>query len=76
MLDVGHVDAARPQHIELLLAEVIADGADDTHVVEERGREGEMHGCAAEHSLALAERRLDGVIGNRSDHGDGHGRAP
>ena len=58
------------------LAEVVADRADDAHVVEERGGQGEVHGRAAEHPLALAERRLDGVEGDRSDHGDRHGRAP
>ena len=75
-LDVGDVHAAAAQHRELLLAEVIADGADDAHLVEEGRRQREVHGGAAEHPLALAERRLDGVVGDRSDHGDWHGRAP
>ena len=70
------VDAAAAHHLELLLAEVVADRPDDAHVVEERGRQREMDGGAAEHPLALPERRLDGVIGDRSDHGDGHRRAP
>ena len=59
-----------------LLAEVLADRADDAHLVEEGGGQREMHRGAAEHPLALAERRLDGVIGDRSDDGDWHGRAP
>ena len=34
-----------------------------------------MHGRAAEQPLALAERRLDGVEGDRSDDGERHGGA-
>ena len=51
-------------------------GADDADVVEEGGREGEMDSGAAEHPLALAEGGLDGVVGDRSDNGDWHRRAP
>ena len=69
-LDVGDVHAALAHHLELSLAEVLADRPDDAHLVEERRGEREMHGRAAEHPLALAERRLDGVIGDRSDDGD------
>ena len=75
-LDVGDVDAALAHHVELGLAEVLADRADDADLVEERGGQREVHGGAAEHPLALAERRLDGVVGDRADHGDWHGRAP
>jgi hypothetical protein len=49
VLDVADVDAAAAQHVELGLAEVVADRADDAHVVEERGGEREVHGGAAEH---------------------------
>ena len=75
-LDVGDVDAARAQQRELLLAEVLADGAHDADLVEEGRCEREVHGRAAEHPLAFPEGRLDGVIGDRSDDCDGHGRAP
>ena len=63
-LDVGDIHAAAAQHIELGLAEVIAHGADDADPIEERGGQREVHGGAAEHALALAKRRLDGVIGD------------
>ncbi len=77
MLDVADVDPAGAQHVELGLAEVVADRADDAHLVEERGGQREMHGGAAEHSLALAKRRLDRVEGDRSDDCDRHaGRQP
>ena len=75
-LHVGDVHPAAAHHIQLGLAEVLADGADDAHLLEEGGRQREMHGGAAEHPLALAEGRLDGVIGDRSDHCDWHGRGP
>ena len=63
-------------HVELGLAEVVAHRADHAHLVEERRRQREVHGGAAEHPLALPERRLDGVKGDRSDDGDGHRRGP
>ena len=76
-LDVDDVDAAaRACTSSCCLAEVVADRADDADLVEERGGQREVHGGAAEHPLALAERRLDGVVGDRSDDGDWHGRAP
>ena len=64
--------AARAQHVELRLAEVVADRADHAHLVEERRGQREMHGGAAEHPLARAERRLDCIKGDGSDDGDGH----
>ena len=70
-LDVVDRRAARLQHLELGLAEVVTDRPDDPHRVEERGGEREVGGGAAQHSLALAERRLDGVEGDRSNDGDG-----
>ena len=75
VLDVRDVDAAGAQHVELGLAEVVADRADDADLVEERRGQREMHGGAAEHPLALAERGLDGIEGDGSDDGDGHGAA-
>jgi len=39
-------------------------GTDDPNLLKEGGRQCEMNGRAAEHPLALAERRLDGVIGD------------
>ncbi len=60
------------EHREILVAEVRADAADDVYLVEERGREREVRGRAAEHPLALAERRLDRVERDRPDYGDAH----
>ncbi len=63
-LDVGDVHVAIAQHLQLGLAEIVADGADDVDPIEERGGQREVHGGAAEHPLALPERGLDGVIGD------------
>ena len=52
MLDVAGVDAARVEHGELVAAEVLADGADDVDLVEERRGQPEVDGGAAEHPLA------------------------
>ena len=71
-LDVARLDAASAQHLELVLAEVVADRPDDADVGEEARGEREMHGGAAQHPLALAERRAHGVEGDRSDDGQGH----
>jgi len=68
MLDVADVDAAVAQDVKLGVAEVVADGADDADLVEEGGGQREVHGGAAEHPLALAERCLDRVKRDRSDH--------
>ena len=65
----------RAQHVELGLAEVVADRPDDAHLVEERGGQREVHGGAAEHPLALPEGRLHRVEGDRSDDCDRHGAA-
>ena len=58
-----------------LVAEVVADRPDHADVGEEARRQREVHGRAAEHALALAERRLDGVERDRSDDGEAHGGA-
>ncbi len=75
-LDVRDVDAAAAHHVELGLAEVLPDRTDHAHLVEERCGQREVDGRAAEHPLALPERRLDGVEGDRSNHRDRHRRAP
>ena len=75
VLDVVGDHAARVQHGVLLLAEVVADRADDAGLGEERGGEREVHGRAAEQAVALAGRGLDGVEGDGSDHGERHGGA-
>jgi hypothetical protein len=72
MLDVADVDAAAAQHIELGLAEIVADRADHSHDVEERSGEREVDGGASKHPLALAKRGLDGVKRDRSNDGYGH----
>ena len=64
VLDVADIDAAASQDVELGLAEVIADRADDADLIEEGGGQREVHGGAAEHAGALAERRLNGVVGD------------
>ena len=51
---------------ELALAEILADGPHDADLLEERRGQREMRCRAAEHPLALAERRLYGVIGDRA----------
>ncbi len=56
-LHVADVDAARREHLKVLRVEVIADRPDDAHVVKQARREREVDGGAAEHPLALAERR-------------------
>ena len=61
--------------VEVLVAEVGADAADDVNLVEERRREREVRGGAAEHPLALAERRLDRVERDRPDDRDAHARS-
>jgi hypothetical protein len=45
----------------VLVAEVIADRPDDADVGEEARGQGEVHGGAAEHALALPERGADAV---------------
>ena len=65
--------AAVAQHVVLGLAEVVADRADDAGLGEERRREREVHGRAAEQAVALAGEGLDGVEGDGSDHGERHG---
>ena len=72
---VGDRRRACAGRARLLVAEVVADRADDADLVEERRGQREVGGRAAEHPLALAERGLDGVEGDRSDHGEAHGGA-
>ena len=58
VLDVVGVDVAAVQDGVLVVAEVVADRADDADLVEERRGEREVDGGAAEHALALAVRGL------------------
>ena len=74
-LDVVGQGAAGAQRGEGLLVEVAADRADHADLVEERRGEREVGGGTSEHALALPGRGLDGVIGDGSDHGEGHGEA-
>ena len=62
--DVVGEDAARFEQLELLGAEIVADRTDRPHLGEETRRQAEVDGGAAEHPLALAERRLDRVEGD------------
>src|SRR6201999_639869 len=68
LLDAVGVDAALVEDGVLLVAEVVADRADHVHVREERSGQREVHRGAAEHALALAERRLYRVERDRSHH--------
>lgn len=63
-LDPVGEDVAPLEDGELLGAEVVADRAHRPHLGEEAGGEGEVHGGAAEHALALPERGFDGVKGD------------
>ena len=57
------------EHLELVLAEVVADRAHDPHLGEEARGQGEMDGGAAEHALALPERGRDGIECDGADCG-------
>src|SRR5581483_3855732 len=71
-LHIGDVGAAGGQHRELLIAEIGTDPAHHVDLIEERGGQREVRRGAAEHALALAERRLDRVEGDRADDRDAH----
>jgi hypothetical protein len=66
-LDVGDVRAARAQHVDLLLAEVVSNRPHHGDRVEERRREREVGRGASEHALALAKRALDPIERDRAD---------
>ena len=72
VLDVVGDHAARAQRAVLLLAEVVAHGADDAGVREERGGEREVHRRAPEQPVALPGLGLDGVERDGSDDGERH----
>ena len=72
MLDVVGVDAARPEYCVLVLAEVVADGTDHVDGVEERRRQREVDGGAAEHLLPGAERGFHRVERDRAYDRDRH----
>ena len=72
VLDVVGDHAAVVQHRVLGLAEVVAHGTDHARLGQERGGQREMHGRAAEQAVAPAGRRLDGVEGDRTHHGQRH----
>ena len=74
VLDVVDVDPAVGEHREVLVAEVVADRADDPDLGEEARREREVDRRSSQHPLALAERRADAVEGDRSDDGERHRR--
>jgi hypothetical protein len=54
------------ERLVLGLAEVVAHRSHRADLREEAGRQREVHRRAAERALALAERRLDRVEGDRS----------
>src|SRR5207245_2796239 len=73
VLDVVGHHPTLLKHRVLLLAEVVANRPDDPRLDEEARREGEVHGGAAEHPLAVAEGSLDRVEGDRSNYYEAHG---
>src|SRR5581483_5768296 len=70
---VRRLDAAPAQDLVLVLAEVVADRADDVHGVEERGGQGKVHRRPSQHPLPGPKWGLDRVKGDRSDNRDCHG---
>src|SRR5947207_14823580 len=74
LLDVVGEHAAALQDLELGLSEVVADRADRAHLGEEAGGQREVHRGPAEHLLALPERGLDSVKGDRSNNRERHGQ--
>ena len=73
VLDVGRVDPVRARTASPRRRSRRRP-ADHVHVVEEARGEREVGGGAAEHPVALAERRLDGVEGDGSNDGKAHTR--
>jgi len=71
-LDVVDLGATGAQDRQLLLTEVVTDRADDVNLIEQRRGEREVGGRSAEHPRTLAERRLDGIEGDRTDDRDAH----
>jgi hypothetical protein len=72
LLDAVGDDAAPVEDRVLVVAEVVADRADDVHVREEARGQREVHGGAAEHALALAKGRFDRVERDGSNDCQGH----
>ena len=67
-LDVVGVDVPLVEHGRARpVAEVVAYRPDRAHLGEEAGGEREMDGGASEHAVALPDRGLDGVEGDRAD---------
>ena len=75
VLDVVGDGAARAQDGELVGAEVVPDGADGAHLVEERRGEREVGGSSAEHAVARPRGGLDRIEGERSDDREAHSGA-
>jgi len=63
-LDVLGDHASPLERRELIRAEIVAHRPHYPNLGEEAGREREVHGGAAEHALALSERRAHGVEGD------------
>jgi hypothetical protein len=72
VLDVVRVHAAAAEDLVLGLGEVVAHRADDADVGEEAGGEREVGGGSAQHPVALAEGRANGIKGDRSDYHEAH----
>src|ERR1035437_4534732 len=73
-VEAGEIDLAGRQKIEVFLREVLADDADDFDLREIRGGEGDIRARSAEHAVYFSMRRFDAVIGNGSNHDEGHVR--
>src|SRR5712691_2018821 len=69
-LEPGEVDASRAQSLDVLLAEVVADDADQPHRRVQLRGDREIGRRPAEHVGAMFRRRLHVVIGEGSDDED------
>src|SRR5262249_51786009 len=67
-LEAAEVDAARRQERHVLLGEIIADDADEVHLIGQvRGGDADVRRGAAEELGAAAARPIDVIEGDRAD---------
>ena len=72
MREPADVDIALGEQAQILGAKIGADRADDTDRRKKTRREREIAGRAAQDLIGPALLRLDGVVGDRTDHHDTH----
>ena len=73
-IETGEIDLAGRQEIDVFLREILADDADDFDLRKIRGGERNVGARSAEHAVNFSMRRFDAVIGNGSNHDEGHVR--